>query len=173
MAFARTMISHRFFNSMRFGRFLNSRFVSALCAATVLLAGAWVGVRPLRNFFAFREGENFRQVEALARLQLMSFSEVSTPDDHVQKFVGKIRNNSSALVTSVTGAVGFYDETKTLKDLFTGRLEGVSLLKPGEEVEFAIVRSNERSQAGSKPVKTVSSHVELKFVDIAIAESAP
>ncbi len=110
-------------------RLLNSRFISSLCAATALLFGAWLGLRPLLKLTLPLDGENTQRVETLSRLQLLTFAEVATPEDHVQKFVGKVRNNSSNLVTSITAAVGFYDEAKTLKDLFTERLDGVSLLK--------------------------------------------
>lgn len=158
---------------MHIWRFLNSRFVSSLCAAVVLLIGIWLSLRPLRNIVLPVEGDNLQRVEALARLQLLSFAEVSTPDGHAQKFVGKVRNNSSALVTSITSAVGFYDENKTLKDLFTERLDGVSLLKPGQEAEFAIVRPNDRGHSGSQPIKNPSAHAELRFIDVSIDRNNP
>lgn len=154
-------------------RFLNSRFVSSLCAATVILTGVLIGLRPLRTFLLPVEGDNLQRVETLAHLQLLTFAEVSTADDHVQKYVGKVRNNSSSLITNITGAVGFYDEDKVLKDLFTERLEGISLLKPGEEAAFAIVRQNDRGHSGSQSPKTASTHLELRFVDVSIARETP
>jgi hypothetical protein len=151
---------------MRIWNFLNSRLVAALVAVAVLLIAVRVALNPLSKVF-FR-GDHLGRVQALAQLQLLSFSEVETPEEHAQRFVGRIRNNSNQLVTQVTGCVAFYDEANALKDLFTQRLETTSLLKPRQEAEFVIVWPHERD-AGVKPLKTRAARTEFKFVDAHIS----
>lgn len=157
---------------MRFWRFLNSRLVTALLSIAVVFAVAWMTLGGLsRGFFDNRDSE---RVETLARLQLLSLHEVETPKENAQKFVGKVRNNSFHLVTSISGAVAFYEDDNTLKDLFTQKLEGISLLKAGQEAEFVIVRPGDRDTAGGSPMKTKSRRVEFRVVDVSISkEKAP
>jgi hypothetical protein len=146
--------------------------VASLCAVTVLLFVAWLGLRPLLNITVNFSTDELQRLDTLGRLQLLSFAEVETPEDHAQKFIGRVRNNSSKLVTGITAAVGFYDDTKTLKDLFTERLKDVSLLKPGQEADFEIVRPDDRGHSGAKPIKTTTPHTELRFVDVMISRES-
>ena len=157
---------------MRIWRILNSRFIASLCAVVVLIGAAWVGLGALSGLSLFNN-DDFQRVDTLAHLQLLSFAEIPTSEDRAQKFVGRVRNNSTNLVTSITGAVGFYDDTKTLKDLFTERLDAISLLKPGEEADFVIVRHEGRESANAKPTKTNAPHTELRFVDVSITRENP
>jgi hypothetical protein len=153
---------------MRIWNFLNSRLAAALVAVAVLLIGAKVALNPFSKVFGRFKDNDLRRVQVLARLQLLSFSEVETPEGHAQRFVGRIRNNSNQLVTQVTGCVAFYDEANALKDVFTQRLETTSLLKPRQEAEFVIIRPHERD-AGVKPLKTRAARTEFKFVDAHIS----
>ncbi len=88
---------------MRIWSALNSRFVASLFAVVVFLGAAWFGLRPLLSL-SFLNNDDFRRVDTLAHLQLLSFAETPTSENHAQKFVGRVRNNSTNLVTSITGA---------------------------------------------------------------------
>jgi hypothetical protein len=158
---------------MRIWRFLNSPLIAALIAVVVMLVVTWFGLRPLVAISRMFDTNDMQRVDTLAHLQLLSFKEIPTSADQAQKFVGRIRNNSDQLVTGITGAVSFYDDDKLLKDLFTQRLDAVSLLKPQQEADFVMVRSSERDASGGGLVKTSASHIELRFVDVNVSHDIP
>ncbi len=155
---------------MRIWRFLNSPIVAALCAVIVLLLVGWFGLRPLMAISRMIDTDDFQRVDTLAHLQLLSFAEVQTSTNQAQKFIGRVHNTSCQLVTGITAAVGFYDDNKTLKDMFIQHLDGIALLKPQHEADFVLVRSSEVDAASAAGfIKTSASHIDLRFVDVSIS----
>jgi hypothetical protein len=80
------------------------------------------------------------EIEALGRLQLVSFSEVQTATNAPQKYVGTIRNNSSFIVHDVLAAVCSYDSEGKLSDVLSRKLEGIGSVAPEHKREFYLDR---------------------------------
>jgi hypothetical protein len=152
---------------MKLWRVLNSPLIVTLLAIAIVFAVPWYGANTIyRRFFDEHEAQ---RIECLARLQLLSFSEVQTPAGNAQRFVGRVRNNSDCLVVGITGAVSFYDDSQNLKDFFTAELDGVFLLKPKTEAEFFFIRPDRDRTT----VKTTTPRSELRFVNVKISKEAP
>ena len=84
------------------------------------------------------------RIEALGRLELVSFSEVEVPVGNPQKFVGEFRNHSRFVVDNVQGTVCFFSAGGELVDVISRRLEGIGYVAPGESRRFYLERSNDR-----------------------------
>ena len=94
-------------------RLLNTPIVVALLSIAVV--GALLNLKLFSLVSRFDEAQKRRsEIEALGRLQIMSFAEVESPTNAPQRYVGKLRNNSSFIVDDIEAAICTYDEAGNL-----------------------------------------------------------
>jgi hypothetical protein len=119
--------------------FLNTPLVVALIS--IALVAILLSVSVLRLLFAFDEDDKRRrEVEAIGRLQLVSFVEAERIPGLPQRYIGMIRNNSSFIMQSIEAAICVYDADGALIDVLSRALEGVGTLEPGAERAFTVDR---------------------------------
>lgn len=151
-------------------QFLNSPVVVAFL--TVLLVVVLFKIGTTRLFSPFdTHGMQRNKVEALGRLELLSFSEVQVPANSPQKFVGEIRNHSRFIVSSIQGTVCFFDATGDLVDVISQQLNGIGAVPPGESRKFYLERKGYRDSfeipelAKGKGVRTTIAFVYLETTE--------
>ncbi len=147
-------------------QFLNSPLVVAFL--TVLLIVVLFKIGTARIFSPFNPRDTQRsKVEALGRLELISFSEVEVPAETPQKFIGEFRNHSRFIVSSVQGTVCFFGVDGEIVDVISQRLEGIGSVAPGESRKFYLERKGYRdSFEVPEPVKGAGVRSTITFVDL-------
>ena len=106
------------------------------------------------------------RAQSLPRLQLVQFKEI--PGSVPLKFVGRIRNNSTFVLSDVEVALCFFDANDELLDVVTPDLRGVGLLSPQQETHFAIELDPLRNRdiGITERVESKRHRVELRFIDV-------
>jgi hypothetical protein len=120
---------------------LNSPIVVALLTVSVLafMFKIWTGT--LFSSFDSDDAWN-RRIEALGKLEVVSFGEVELAEKSKRRFVGSVRNHSNFVVADLKGTVCLYDTEGELVDVISRELEGIGSLNPGESSEFYLNDSN-------------------------------
>lgn len=149
--------------------FLNSPLIVAGLSILVVTAMIKSCSRDFLPLFGSSERTR-REVEALGRLQLLSFNEVEVSTNAPQKFVGTLRKNSRFILERIEGTVCFYNESGRLIDIISNRLSGLGAIAPGESREFYVERpGTDGSAALTKKVKgTVKTEMKFVSVDVVV-----
>lgn len=150
----------------RIWAFLNAPVIVVTEAAILLGILGFSGFRQVSKAFDTDDTRTHR-IEALSKIELVSFSEVVTGAGQAQKFIGTIRNHSSYILKGLTGSVCFYSEDGRLTDVFTEPLDGIGTLGPNGSREFSISLGGDRDASSDGP-KAAGVKVEVKIVDVVI-----
>lgn len=120
-------------------QFVNSPIIVTVIAVVAVFGLMGFGI--IRMVSKFGDDPKQRnQIEALGRLQLISFAESDVSTNAPQKYIGKIRNNSSFIVHDVEAAICVYDAENKLTDVISRKLCGIGSIGPEQEREFYVER---------------------------------
>lgn len=153
----------------KFWQLLNSPMVVAVVSIVLFFSVMHWGFRGLTDLFGTKANRQ-NQIEALGRLQLISFAEAPAVTNRAQKYVGQLRNNSEFIVNDIEGAVCSYDEGGNLIDVISQKLDGVGSLAPRQTREFFVERYN--PYEGRQPdIRIEAAKSTIAFVDISVTET--
>jgi hypothetical protein len=151
----------------RLWQILNMPLVVAFLSIVAVFGLLYLNL--FRIFSIFDQDHKRRnEIEALGRLQIVSFAEVESPTNAPQKYVGRLRNNSSFIVDEVEAAICAYDTDGKLKDVLSRKLTGIGKVAPDQERDFFVDRTYEwdgrageyfRVQAAKTTVSIVAANV--------------
>jgi hypothetical protein len=151
-------------------QFINMPIIVAIISIAVVIGTLRFG---LANLFRPFDSDSKRrdQIEALGRLQLISFAEVDVPTNSLQKFVGEFRNNSQFIIENVEATICFYDKTGKLIDLFSHRLSGTGPIPPDGSAKFYTERGSDRDSFGiPESIKGEGVKTTISFVDLEVTK---
>jgi hypothetical protein len=154
------------FDMKQLWRFINSPVVVVIEGALLLALLGFIGYKSLWGAFTAGDTKKNR-IEALSKIEIISFSEAATGPKETQKFIGKLRNHSPFIVKELQGSVCFYSEDGKLIDVFTNPLDGIGTLAPDGNREFSICLRRDRDASGSEP-KVIGYKTEVKLVDATV-----
>ncbi len=140
----------------------------------ILLIAGLIGIGMLWLGRNLREDDERRdEIEALGRLQVLSFAKAGGTGAGPHKYVGKMRNNSRFIVYNVQAAVCAYDANDKLQDVTDCTVQGIGRLAPGQEREFYVerhFRDDEEGWGGDEPLKIEGEKVTINLVATDTAE---
>jgi len=147
-------------------QFINAPVIVVLEGTILLALLGFIGYKSLSGAFTGGDTKSNR-IEALSKIEIISYSEAPTGPKETQKFIGKLKNHSPFIVKELQGSVCFYSEEGKLIDVFTNPLEGIGTLAPDGTREFSISVRGDRDISDSKP-KITAYKTEVKLVDAAV-----
>ena len=154
----------------RLWHILNSPLIVATISIALVLGLTRFGIQSL---FTGLRGDEQRQdqVEALGRLELLSFSTAKTPSNVPQKYVGRIRNHSQFILHNIRGTICFYDQEGELIDVISQELSGVGHVPPNATREFYIQRQTHGDGALDEQADLNTLKMKITFVDLDVTEA--
>ena len=151
-------------------KFVNQPLVVAILSIVIVFVFLFANV--FRIFSLFDEDPRRRnEIEALGRLQLVSFAESQTPTNAPQKYVGTLRNNSSFIVHDIEAAICTYDADGELKDVISRKLEGIGALPPDQERKFYVDRTYDWDSRSSHYLRIEADETTISFVATGTTET--
>ena len=154
----------------RLWQFLNAPLIVAFISIGLVLGLMALNLHRIFNLFDQSETQR-NQIEALGRLQLISFAEAETATNAPQKYVGTIRNNSAFIVRDVKAAVCAYDAQGNLMDVLARDLSAIGSIPPGQQREFYIERINDWGDERTPSAKLSADKTTITFVDTRVTKT--
>ena len=148
--------------------FINTPVIVAIESALFVALLGFIAYKSLLAAFLGGDTRDHR-IEALSKIDVVSFSEAPANPKENQKFIGTLKNHSPFIVTEIQGSVCFYSKEGKLIDVFTNPLQGIGTLEPGGSREFSILltRGGEASSVG---LNVIGFKTEVKLVDAKVEE---